>query len=236
MQQFLAYLVAAMQTIDTSIGVSAWVLLQARPPPSARSVLTALFNDVAEDLEGILLVLDDYHLVACEPVDEALAYLVDHLPPQVHVALATRTDPALPLARLRAQGQLTELRQEDLRFSIGEAAALLDQTMARKLSDAHVTILVERTEGWFANGHHFFAGQPRPGAIHPVVYGQSSLFAGLPTGRSAAPPATGRAVLLVAYLNPRPDVPRVVRRRDARSRRAPHAGLPRTGQPLRCSA
>lgn len=150
LQQFLAYLVAAVQTVDASIGASAWALLQATPPPSAKSVLTALLNEVSEDLEGILLVLDDYHLVASEPLDEALAYLIEYLPPQAHVALATRTEPALPLARLRAQGQLTELRQEDLRFRPDEAAAFLQQTMALKLSAAHVAALAARTEGWVA--------------------------------------------------------------------------------------
>ena len=96
LQQFLAYLVAAVQTVDASVGASAWALLQTTPPPSAQSVLSALLNEVAEDLQALLLVLDDYHLVACEPVDEALAYLIDHLPPQMHVALVTRTEPALP--------------------------------------------------------------------------------------------------------------------------------------------
>jgi len=150
LQQFLAYLVAAVQTVDASVGAGAWALLQTTPPPSTESVLGALLNEVSEDLEGLLLVLDDYHLVACEPVDEALAYLIDHLPPQMHVAVATRIEPALPLARLRARGQLTELRQEDLRFGADEAAAFLDQTMALKLSVAHVAVLAARTEGWVA--------------------------------------------------------------------------------------
>ena len=149
-QRFLAYLVAAVQTVDASIGANAQVLLQTTPPPTAKAVLTALLNDIAEDLEAILLVLDDYHLVACEAVDEALAYLVDHLPPQMHVALATRHEPGLPLARMRAQGQLTELRQEDLRFAADEAAAFFEQTMALKLSAADIAILAARTEGWVA--------------------------------------------------------------------------------------
>ena len=149
-QQLLACLVAAVQTVDASIGVSAWALLQATPPPSAPAVLTALLNDVAEDLSAVLLVLDDYQLVACEPVDEALAYLIEHLPPQMHLALATRTEPALPLARLRARGQLTELRQQDLRFGTPEAAEFLDRTMALKLSAAQVAVLAARTEGWVA--------------------------------------------------------------------------------------
>jgi LuxR family transcriptional regulator, maltose regulon positive regulatory protein len=150
LQQFLACLVAAVQTVDASVGANARALLQATPPPSAELVLTALLNDVAEDLEAILLVLDDCHLVASQAVDEALAYLIDHLPPQMHLALATRAEPALPLARLRAQGQLLELRQEDLRFGANEAAAFLGQTMALRLSVDHVTALAARTEGWVA--------------------------------------------------------------------------------------
>lgn len=149
-QQFLAYLVAAVQTVDASLGTNAQALLQSTPPPSARAVLTALLNELAEDLAAMLLVLDDYHLVACEPVDEALAYLIEHLPPQMHVALASRHEPALPLARLRAQGQLSELRQEDLRFGGAEAAVFLEQTMALKLSAADTAILLARTEGWVA--------------------------------------------------------------------------------------
>ena len=163
-QQFLACVVAAVQTVDASVGANAQALLQATPPPSATLVWTALLNDVAEDLEAVLLVLDDYHLAASGPVDEALAYLIDHLPPQMHVAIATRTEPALPLARLRAQGQLTELRQDDLRFGPSEVAAFLGQTMALRLSDDHVAALAARTEGWVAraaDGRPLAAGTTR---------------------------------------------------------------------------
>ena len=109
-QQFLAYVVAAVQSVDASIGASAWALLQTAPPPSAQRVLTALLNEVAEDLQALCLVLDDYHLAACTEVDDAVTFLIDHLPPQLHMTLATREEPALPLARWRMQGQLTELR------------------------------------------------------------------------------------------------------------------------------
>ena len=149
-QQFLAYVVAAVQSVDASIGASAWALLQTAPPPSAQRVLAALLNEVAEDLQSLCLVLDDYHLAACTEVDEAVTFLIDHLPPQLHMTLATREEPALPLARWRMQGQLTELRQEDLRFAGPEAAAFLNQTMALKLSAAQAQVLAARTEGWVA--------------------------------------------------------------------------------------
>jgi LuxR family transcriptional regulator, maltose regulon positive regulatory protein len=148
--QFLAYLVAAVQTVDPSLGADASALLQTTPPASAQAVLTALLNEVAEDLEAVLIVLDDYHLIAGAAVDEALAFLFDHLPAHMHVAVATRTEPALPLARLRARGQLTELRQDDLRLSPSEAEAFLNQAMALGLSAKHVEVLAARTEGWVA--------------------------------------------------------------------------------------
>ena len=150
LQQFLAYLVAAVQTVEVRLGASAWALLQTAPPPSAQAVLTALLNSLARYPEALLMVLDDYHRVACAPVDDALAFLIDHLPPQLHLALATREAPALPLARWRAHRQVTELRQDDLRFAADEAAAFLGQTMALALSAAQVAVLAGRTEGWVA--------------------------------------------------------------------------------------
>jgi LuxR family transcriptional regulator, maltose regulon positive regulatory protein len=148
--QFLAYFLAALQTVDAGVGTGTWALLQTTPLPDPKAVLMALINELAEDLQLTLLVLDDYHLIACDAVDEMLAFLVEHLPPQLHIAVATREEPLLPLARLRVQGQLTELRQEHLRFSLSETRAFLEQTMALSLSGNHVACLAERTEGWVA--------------------------------------------------------------------------------------
>jgi LuxR family maltose regulon positive regulatory protein len=100
--------------------------------------------------ERFTLVLDDYHLITAQPIHDGLTFLLDHLPPQMHLVIATRADPPLPLARLRARGQLTELRQSDLRFTTDEAAAFLNRVMGLDLFPDHVTALESRTEGWIA--------------------------------------------------------------------------------------
>ena len=110
--RFLAYVIAALQRVDPKIGASAQSLMQASPLP-VPNVLTALLNDVAAQPKSLMLVLDDYHMVDAQPVDEALAFLLDHSPPQLHLVLTTREDPNLPLARLRVRGLLTELRARE---------------------------------------------------------------------------------------------------------------------------
>ncbi len=147
---FLRYLVAALQTISDSVGAGITGLLSASPAPSPESVLTVLLNNLAASQSKLVLVLDDYHLVAAKPVDALMAFLIDHLPPQLHLVIATREEPELSLARLRAQGQLTELRQTDLRFAPDEAAGFLAQTMHLQLSAPDVAALDARTEGWVA--------------------------------------------------------------------------------------
>src|SRR5437660_1337237 len=128
--RFLSYLIAALQTLDPQLGAAALTQLKMPPPASAETVLALLTNDVGSherDGGDFVLVLDDYHVIDAQPVDQALTYLVEHLPPQMHLAIATREDPPLPLARLRAGGHLTELRATDLRFTPSEAAEFLDQ-------------------------------------------------------------------------------------------------------------
>src|SRR5581483_503379 len=95
-------------------------------------------------------VLDDYHLIEAPAVDTALAFLLAHLPPQLHLVIATREDPPLPLAQLRARDHVTELRAADLRFTPSEAAAFLNSVMGLTLSPADIAALDERTEGWIA--------------------------------------------------------------------------------------
>ena len=112
-------------------------------------LLTALLNDLAA-LGDVVLVLDDYHVIESPPIDEALTFFVDHLPPQFRLVIASREDPPLPLARLRARGQLTELRAADLRFTPAEAADFLNQVMGLNLSAADIAALETRTEGWIA--------------------------------------------------------------------------------------
>src|SRR5258708_26987282 len=136
--RFLAYLVAAVQPLAPTLGAGAVGRLQSSQPPPTEAILTALLNDLATLPDQIILVLDDYHVIDAKPVDLALTYLVEHLPPQMHLVLATRADPQLPLARLRARSHLTELRAADLRFTASEAAAFPTQDMSLTLSPPHI--------------------------------------------------------------------------------------------------
>lgn len=148
--RFLAYFVAALQTVVPHLGEGVVVALQSGQQPAVESILTVLLNEIAVLPGRILLALDDYHLAGSEPIDRALTFLVDHLPAQLHLVITTRQDPHLPLARYRARGQLAELRAADLRFSAAEAADLLNQAMGLGLSSADVIALEARTEGWAA--------------------------------------------------------------------------------------
>lgn len=147
--RFLAYVIAALQTIAPAVGEATLAALQSSQPPPTDVLLTALLNDIVA-LGDAALVLDDYHAIDCPPIDEALAFLVDHLPPQFRLVIASREDPPLPLARLRAQGRLTELRAADLRFTPDEAATFLNQVMGLHLSASDIASLEARTEGWIA--------------------------------------------------------------------------------------
>jgi LuxR family maltose regulon positive regulatory protein len=152
--RFLTYLVAALQAIAPNLGAGVLGMLQSTPPPPPDSILTALLNDMTTTIsDHVVLVLDDYHLLDAHPVDQALTFLLDHLPPQMHLVIATREDPQLPLARLRAQGHLTELRVVDLRFTSSEAAEFLIQVMNLTLSADDIVALETRTEGWIAGLH-----------------------------------------------------------------------------------
>jgi LuxR family maltose regulon positive regulatory protein len=148
--RFLAYFVAALQTIAPAIGEGILAVLQSPQPPPPKSILTALLNEISTVPDPFVLVLDDYHLIDAQPVDDALTFLLEHLPPQMHLAIATREDPDLPLARFRARGQLTELRVADLRFTSAEAAGFLNQVMELNLSAEDIAALETRTEGWIA--------------------------------------------------------------------------------------
>ncbi len=148
--RFLVYLIAAVQTIEAGIGAGLLSALQSPQPPPPEVILTALLNEITTISGSFILVLDDYHTIDSQPVDEALAFLVEHAPPQMHLVMATREDPSLPLARLRARGQLTELRTADLRFTPAEAAEFLNRVMGLNLSSEDIAALDARTEGWIA--------------------------------------------------------------------------------------
>jgi LuxR family maltose regulon positive regulatory protein len=148
--RFLAYLVAALQSVEDGLGAGLTDSLLSAAPPTREEVLTTLINQVDALTRGLLLVFDDYHLITAEAVHEGVAFLLEHLPPQVRLVIATRADPPLPIARLRGRGQLTELRQTDLRFSPEEAAAFLKQVTTLDLTTEDVAALTARTEGWIS--------------------------------------------------------------------------------------
>src|SRR6266487_4135523 len=148
--RFLTYLVAALQTIAATLGEGVLGVLQSPQPPPTEAILTALLNDITTIRDHFVLVLDDYHVLDAKAVDHALTYLVEHLPPHMHLVIATREDPQLPLARLRAGDQLTEVRVTDLRFTHSEAAGFLNQVMGLNLSAQDIAALETRTEGWIA--------------------------------------------------------------------------------------
>ncbi len=146
--RFWTYLVAALQRVEAHLGEGIVDALRSPQRPPVEAFLTPLINQVAALPRGLVLVLDDYHLITNGAIHEGLAFLLDHLPENAHLAVATRADPPLPLARLRGRGQLTELRQADLRFTPEEAAAFLERVFGLDLSPEEVAALEERTEGW----------------------------------------------------------------------------------------
>ena len=148
--RFLAYLVAALQTIAPNIAEGVLGMLRSPQPPPTEAVLTTLLNETATIEDDLALVLDDYHVIDARAVDDALAFVLEHLPPRMHLIISTREDPNLPLARLRARGQLGELRAADLRFTPSEAAEFLEGVMGLSLSAEDIAALEDRTEGWIA--------------------------------------------------------------------------------------
>ena len=148
--RFLTYLVAALQTVVPSVGEGVLATLQSPQPPATETVLTTLLNEISTIPNDFILVLDDYHVIDAQAVDQAIAFLLDHLPSQMHLVITTREDPQLPLPRYRVRGQMTELRAADLRFTPVEAAGFLNQVMGLQLSAEEVNALETRTEGWIA--------------------------------------------------------------------------------------
>lgn len=146
---FWSYLIAAVQVAVPGAGDAALSLLQS--DPSAReAVATTLLNDLDALATDLVVVLDDYHVIESTDVHESLAFLVEHLPPQVHLVLASRSDPPLALARMRVRGELLEIRAADLRFTPNEASAYFRDAMGLDLSIDDVGALEARTEGWIA--------------------------------------------------------------------------------------
>jgi LuxR family maltose regulon positive regulatory protein len=151
--RFLTYFIAALNQAEgrgTTIGEGSLRMLQSPQLPPTEAILTPLINEIAAIPDRILLVLDDYHLINAHQIHDALSFSLDNIPPQMHLVIATREDPYLPVYRLRAKGQLTELRATDLRFTSFEAAEFLNQVMDLNLSEQDIAALETRTEGWIA--------------------------------------------------------------------------------------
>lgn len=147
---FLTHLVAAIQTVEPEVGADALALLGAGEATPSEAVLVSLINDLDVLADPLVIALDDYHVIDGRDVHQALALLLDHLPPQVTLAVSTRADPPLPLSRLRARGELVEVRAADLRFTTEEAAVFLNEVMGLRLEPGVVAALATRTEGWAA--------------------------------------------------------------------------------------
>jgi LuxR family transcriptional regulator, maltose regulon positive regulatory protein len=171
--RFWSYVIAALDTLRPGVGARALALLRSLQPPPIEAVLTPLLNDLARQgsevggwepghvdaipsdsrlapLAPQILVLDDYHVIDASPIHRALVFLIEHLPPQLRLVIATRTDPPLPLTRLRARGELTELRAADLRFTLDEVSAFLCDTRGIALASDQIAALDAHTEGWIA--------------------------------------------------------------------------------------
>jgi LuxR family maltose regulon positive regulatory protein len=147
---FLSYLLAAFRTIQPGFGSQLGTLLQSPQRPPFEALLTPLVNEIASFSRCMVLVLDDYHLIRSAQIHQLLAFIIEHQPARLHLILATREDPLLPLARLRVRGQLLEIRQADLRFSPQETAEFFQRTMRLDLSAEQLDALEHRTEGWIA--------------------------------------------------------------------------------------
>jgi len=147
-ERFLRYWLTAFQQVDDSISGRIQPLLRLPQLPPVNALLDELLNQLAASESPILLTLDDYHVITNPQIHEALAYFIHHQPAHVHLVVTTRADPPLPLARLRARGQMTELRASDLRFTPDEERRFFDSSMNLPLSEESLHVLNERTEGW----------------------------------------------------------------------------------------
>ena len=148
---FLTYVILGLQSLEASTGEAALTMLQSPQPPPIEPILINLLNDASRISKDFALVLDDYHLVDAGPIHDMIAFLLENLPAQMHMIIATRSDPPLPLLpRMRSQSQLTELRAADLSFSADETARLFSEGLNLQLSTRDIQLLETRTEGWAA--------------------------------------------------------------------------------------
>ena len=173
----------------------------------SKSILTTLLNEIITIPDNFIFVLDDYHLLDSKAVDNALTFLLEHLPPQMHLVITTREDPNLPLARLRVRDQLTELRAADLRFTSSEAAEFLNQVMGLHLSTEDIAALEDphrRLDRRAAISRTVDAGTPGCRRIHPGIRRRQPLHRGLFDRRGPAAPARSSPQLPTPDCHSRP--------------------------------
>ena len=188
--RFWVYVAEALRTVEPNLGAG---VLDALRRPSAdlhRTVLPSLLNELGEAGSPLFLVLDDYHLITNPACHQSVGYFLDHLPAGVHVALAGRTDPPLPMPRMRVSGHMAELRVADLQFTGEEAAALLNGAMGLRLAPDDVERLAERTEGWAAGLYLAGAVASRPAGperLRRRLPGRQPPHRRLPGDRGARP-------------------------------------------------
>ena len=149
-RRFWAYMVAALQTIQPELGLAVLAMLQAPQLPPIENLLSELINQIITFSDKIILVLDDYHHLTSSSLHQGFNFLLDHLPPQMHLVIITREDPPLPLPLMRAKGQMVEMRIKDLRFTLEESNQFLNHRMRLNLQPEKVIVLEQRTEGWIA--------------------------------------------------------------------------------------
>lgn len=148
--RFLTYLIVALQTAIPDTGQTALSFLKSPQSSALETVLTLLLNDISQHGRPVVLVLDDYHTINTPDIHQAVTFLLEHIPPSMHLLITTRSDPPLPMSRLRASGHLVELRAADLRFSLDETGRFFHQVMGITLSSEETAALEQRTEGWVA--------------------------------------------------------------------------------------
>lgn len=169
--QFIAYLIAALNRAageEEVYGKGELHLLQSHQPPAVESILVPLINEISIAKDKLVIVFDDYHVVNSPEINQILSFLLENLPPQLHLVIVSREDPGLPLPRYRARAQMTELRAVDLRFSSSEAADFLTQVMGLNLSQEDIAALERRTEGWIAGlqlAAVSLSGKDQPGEL-----------------------------------------------------------------------
>ena len=146
--RFILYILGALQSVKVAIDESIFAMVLSPQPPPYKTILTLLINEIANLEDDVFLILEDYYLTDSKELDDALAFLLDNMPSQMHLIISTRADPRLPLAKLRARGQMIEVRIEHMRFNRSEIAAFMNCKMGFKLIEKNISALELRTEGW----------------------------------------------------------------------------------------